>query len=116
MELYGGIPRCRRVTITTAGVSYGAPVDPSASVELGKTNYLEVANVGANELRVFFTKADFEADTNYRTVPTTAGALNPFKGPVSLEDNSAPYSQPLLWLKSNGGDTTAEIVFYYRRS
>lgn len=112
-ELYGGIPRIRRASISITGDGYGAPVDPIRAPYIGKTNYLQIYNVGANVLQVYFTKTDFDAGVNYKTVAATSGV---WEGPASLEDGQEPRSQPLVWLKAVSGATTAEIVFYHRRS
>lgn len=102
--------------MTTGGGSYGAPVAPAQGSNLGAVCYLEIANVGANALQVYFTKADYDAGTNYRTVPTTAGALNPYQGPADLNDGATPRPAPVVWLKGVSGSTTAEIIFYHRRN
>jgi hypothetical protein len=117
-ELAGGIPCGLRITgITTAGREVGAKVDPHRAPYIGKTNWVHIVNVGANDLRVFWSKKDFDDNANYTTVPTGAVlGRNPLSLPVSLEDRQQPHSQPLLWLKSAAATTDVEIVFLHRRS
>ena len=94
-----------RLGITTTGESRRPP---------GVVKFLQVSNEGANELRLYFTEADYDADENYVSLAATTGY---FDGPVELGGSiPGPNGRDQLWLRSVTGDTTAVVVWYLRRA
>lgn len=71
------------------------------------TSHLQIRNTdGANAIRVYWTAADFSADTNFITVNADAE----FEGPAEVKE---------FWTRCMpiGGALTAavEAIFYFRR-
>lgn len=93
LTVRGGVAAVRRVAVDGTGRRYTLPFT---------TLFLQVRNVGANPLRVFVTAEDFAADVDF--VSIAAGSA--WEGPAELGD---------VWLKGDGGNTTAEVVAYQRR-
>lgn len=72
----------------------------------GVSNWLQIKTV-TNPCKVYFTQADFTADTNYIAV-AIASATEPhgFAGPVEALG---------VWIKGDGGTASVELVSYERR-
>lgn len=101
-EWRGGIPRNKRVTVDTTGRAFVMIGDPGQRLT---TKWLRIGNVGANELRIFWTEADFTAGTNYLTLVATSGFI---EGPIEPQAST-------LWAKADGGNTTMEMMMIHRR-
>lgn len=102
----GGIPIVRRVTTSTTGASTRVP---------GPINFLKARNLDAtNAIKLYFSKADFDADSNYVTVPIAAAA-NPFgewSGPVELGLPQTAFED--IWWKSVAATPILELVMFVR--
>ena len=133
-ELYGGTPRIRRcttanglpVTGSGAGIEVGCPVDAEFGT-IGKTNFIQILDVAVATIRVYFTKAAFDADLTLAAtdgfIELPVGAGVQFEGPVSLASGhfaqtsgARQQSQPLLYMRSTGASADAVVLFYHRRS
>ena len=91
VQTRGGFPVVRVVTATTT---------PGLFQMRALTNYLEVRNEGANELRIYTVEADSIAvNSNY--IPILAGEL--WLGPAGLER---------CWLASSAATTTARVIAF----
>lgn len=110
LELRGGIPRIRRYTATTTGHKTNPP---------GVTKHVQISNDGANALRVYFTKADFDADAAFGATDgfiQLAASTGFYEGPAEI--GSGSQSNPDLnglWLRGVVGDATGQILWYLRR-
>lgn len=105
MNLRGGIPIVRRVTTSTTGDKTTAP---------GSLCYLVARNKDAtNVIRLFFRKADFDANVNYVEVPLAAAATphGEWAGPVELSPNT-DFSD--VWWKSVAGTPVLELTMFVR--
>lgn len=116
--MFSGVPKVlRRTGIATTGTE----------VEVNmQTCWLCVRNTGVtNAAKMYFTKADFDADVNYVTIPVAAAATpnGEWAGPVELT-RSIPAVQPAtlqaaayaLWFKAVAGTADVEIVAIHRRT
>lgn len=74
---------------------------------------LIVRNIGAVAVKLYFTKADFDADQNYVTIPvaSTTYPYGEWAGPV--ETCSGDHEN--LWIKSAGATAGIELVAFQRR-
>ncbi len=97
VQIRGGFPRTLRLTVTTTFDPY--------RLDLGRTNYLQILNRGANVLRIYWSQADMTADVNYIELGTTSPD-NFFQGPVELLDG-------YLYIRGNGGSTDVTITSYH---
>ena len=93
-ENRGGIPRVFRASIPTTG----RPHDPKFT-----SKFLQISNEGANVLRVYFTKEDFDADANYIALAATIGF---YEGPAEVQT---------VWFRAVAGATDVVAIFYQRR-
>jgi len=95
----GGIPRVFRDTITITGRKHRAPF---------YTQFVKARNEGAFPIRLYFTEADFDADSGYVTVPVSAAATpyGQWEGPVE-NDN--------FWMRGVGGSASIELTLFQRR-
>lgn len=95
----GGVPHVFRATVdNTTGRKHSLPA---------YCNFLKI-RVATNPCKLYFTEADFTADTNYVLVPVPA-VTTPYgewDGPVEGGD---------VWLKGSGGSTDVELVTFQRR-
>jgi hypothetical protein len=114
VQLRGGAPFVARDVVDATGRLYGLPF---------QTFWLKVRNKGANPARLYFTLADFTADTLYVEIPVAAAATpyGEWEGPVELIQHqtqttpSSPVEVQLgVWLRSAAG-TTIELVAFQRR-
>lgn len=87
----GGIPHVFRDTIDTTGRDHRPPA-PSQNIAF---------RAGANDLRVFFSEADFDNDVGYITIP--AG-----------EERLYPIETARLWLKAAAATTAVDIYVFQR--
>lgn len=110
VQICGGFPVVRRLSVPTTGIGadgeYRLP---------GPTNFLQVANEGANIVRIYFTKSDYDADVNYVELAATTGY---FEGPVEIaqavpKDGHA--NRAGLFLRAVTGTTNPVTVVAYMR-
>ena len=97
-ENRGGVPIVRRLSVTTTFGAYPLPV---------AIKYLQLFNQGGNDVRVYFTQADFDADANYFVLASTTGR---FEGPVELRSTAAQ-----LFFRAQTGTSTPVVVVGYQR-
>lgn len=97
-ENRGGVPIVRRLSVTTSFGGYPLPV---------AIKYLQLYNQGANDVRVYFTEADYLADANYLVLPSSTGV---FEGPVELRATAFQ-----LFFRAQGGTSTPIVVIAYQR-
>lgn len=105
MTVRGGIPWVLRdAAVTVAGRKIRLPF---------LIHSLIVRNVGAVAAKLYFTKADFDADTNYVTIPVPSATYpyGEWAGPV--ETASGDHED--LWIKGVGGSASIELVAFQRR-
>lgn len=104
MEIRGGLPFAFRSTIDTTGSTVTIP---------GVTKHLQVSNEGGNPLRVYFTKADFDANANFIELAATIGF---FEGPAEIGVNpGGGEGRDFLYLRAAAATTVASVVAYLRR-
>ena len=104
MTVRGGVPRIQRVTVNSTGRRFtpnGGHTDPSVGRYNFTTEYIQIRNVGANPVNVFFLEEDFSNDVNYIAI----AASGSWEGPAELN---------AYWMKSASG-TTVEVVAFQRR-
>ncbi len=87
----GGIPHVTHMTIDSTGRYFQF---------FGTSCYI-MFRTGLKQLKVYFTEADFDADTNY------LGPYNEWEGPVEANG---------CWLKGDGGDCDVIFVEFERRA
>lgn len=96
----GGIPYAFRGTITTAA---GRKITfPSVA------NYVQVTS-STQIMKLYFNETDWTNDENYISVPVAA-AETPYgrwEGPVEAG---------AIWLESDTGDSTVEVIAFLRRN
>lgn len=97
-ENRGGFPIVRRLSVTTTFGQYHLPV---------ATKFLQISNEGAVAVRVYFTQADYTANTNYIELAPTVGY---FEGPVELRANAAE-----LYLAGQAGTANPVVIVAYQR-
>ena len=105
----GGIPYVLRDAAVTTGV---APAGGRKVRLPFFINWLKI-RVEANDCKLYFTKADYEADENYVLIHK-AGANYPYgewEGPV--ETHQGEYED--LYLRGSGGTASVELVAFQRR-
>lgn len=98
LTVRGGVPNVFRDTIAVGGREHKLP---------NWCLYL-IIRVATNPCKLYFSKADFDADANYVVVPV-ASATTPngeWQGPVEAE---------AVWLKGSGGNSAVELVTFQRR-
>lgn len=96
-EHRGGIPHVFRDSITTTGRKHDIKQF---------TKYLQVY-AGTNPAKLYFSKADYDADKNYVDIPVAAAATPwGWEGPAEVSE---------VWLKGNGGTSAVVLVAYLRR-
>ncbi len=100
-EIRGYPARIRDVSVDTTGVQY---------IPLATTAHLQISNDGAEDLRVFLRRDDFDADANFITLVAGSGF---FKGPLELGPEPAG---PQMFLKAVAGTATVQVIEFYRRS
>ena len=106
MGSLAGLPKVFRFTaansraITTTGVAWAIPFT---------IKYLQVRNIGANIVRIYFEQETFDANGNDGFVELTAagGARTLFEGPVQFKG-----IQNNILLRSTVGNTDVEVVAY----
>jgi hypothetical protein len=77
------------------------------------TKFVQISNEGANILKVYFTKPDFDADINFISLAATTGF---YEGPAEVGVNpTGPQGRDRLWFRSAAGATTAVVLWYLRR-
>ncbi len=109
LSIRGGLPVVAQLTVDDVdGREVRAP---------GATNYLQISNEGASDLKVYFTRPDFENDMAYLTLAATTGY---FGGPVEIGvgqagPNAAELGRENVYLKGSGGSTDVVLVWYVRR-
>lgn len=59
----GGIPRIYNLSVDTTGTKVGFRVDHPDGDFTFKSNHISVSNEGEERIRVYFTKANFDADS-----------------------------------------------------
>ena len=97
LEGRGGFPHVFRDTIATSGRKHSFPF---------MSKYLQI-RVATNACKMYFTEADYTADTNYILVAVpTAAEPHGWQGPV--EANT-------VWLKAITAGSAVELVAYQRR-
>lgn len=101
MEIRGGVARNRRWAVTSTPTGYGIPNAP--------TKYLQVANLGANPVRLYWLQADATTNVNYIELAAAGSSGDYFEGPVELAD-----VDDKIWMMSTLG-TTVLVVSYQRR-
>jgi hypothetical protein len=105
MTVRGGIPYVLRdAAVSAAGRKVRLPF---------LIHSLIIRNVGAVAAKLYFTEADFNADTNYVTIPV-ASATYPYgewAGPVETANGD----HEDLWLKGDAGVASIELVAFQRR-
>lgn len=102
MEIRGGQWKIRRVPVTTAVDSFQPPNAP--------TKYVQISNEGAENVRIYDSKANADADTNYFVLGPNASGFEYFEGPLELADENDK-----LWFKAEANTSTLAIVTYQRR-
>jgi len=97
-ETRGGHPHVFLDGITTTGRKHRFPF---------KGKYL-IIRVTTNPCKLYFTQADFNADTNFVTVPVPAAATphGEWRGPLEANE---------VWLKATAGTSNVELVAFQRR-
>lgn len=104
----GGVPYVFRGDISTG-------VAPAGGRKVRLPFYINYLKIRASSAacKVYFTEADYAADTNYVTVPVAAAATphGEWDGPV--ETTAGNHSD--LWLRGDGGTSTVELVAFQRR-
>lgn len=103
-ELRGYVPRIRRFVIDTAG----REVRP-----LSRTSRLRISNEGANVVRLYFTKEDFDNNDEFIELAATTGFFE-----ADVEVGGATNSEtPVYFLRSLVGDSDPVVVLeQYLRS
>jgi len=98
LEGRGGFPHVFRETITTTGRAHQFPF-VSKFLKIRATAYA---------CKMYFTAADFAADTNYILVPVAAADTphGEWDGPVEASQ---------VWLKGVTGSSVVELVAFQRR-
>ena len=98
LAVRGGLPQVFLLSATTVGFNW-----PFKWI----TNYL-VMRAATFPCKVFFTEADFDADTNYLTVPVAAAATphGEWRGPAEVQG---------IWVKGVGGTSVLEVTAFQRR-
>lgn len=99
LETRGGFPFVRRLAIPTGD----APIQIVKSP--GHIKYLQISNEGAGNVRVYFSRRDYEENENYIVLPATNGS---FEGPVELREQ-------YLFLRSETGTSDPVVVTFYLR-
>lgn len=97
LQTRGGWPHVFRAGIDTTGRKHDFKM---------VSTYLKVVAV-TNPAKMYFTEADFTADTNYVSIPVAAAAT-----PWGWE---GPAEVPGVWLKGDGGTSAVELVAFQRR-
>ena len=111
LAMRGGIPVIQTLTVSTTGTEYRPRMPTSA---------IQVINNGAVDVRLYFSLADFTANTNYLIVPAGGGT---FSGPAELWPmsasqqavNQAATNRGGVWLRTETGTSLVSAVFYERR-
>lgn len=100
LTVRGGVPLIFNATITTTGRGH--------KPKCQGVNYLQVYTT-AFPVKVYFHQADFDNDTNFKTV-AIASATEPhgWEGPVELVDGE-------IWFRGLGGSAVVQAIFYQRR-
>lgn len=101
-QLRGYQPRTRRFVTAVAPTAAEAEVRPPNEQV---TAWLQIRNTSAvagQNVRVYWSEADFTADANFVTILPGAE----LEGPAEVKE---------LWLRSEVGAPVAEIIFYVRR-
>lgn len=99
-EVRGGVPLIRRRLVPVGGERH----QPKNAFK-----HVQISNEGANNLRVYFTLADFTADASltatdgYIELANTTGF---FDGPAEGKE---------IWWRPIGGTTQIVAIFYQRR-
>lgn len=100
----GAPPRTRHLAVATTGLTAagdGYYRFPALST------HVQIQNLGANVLRVYFTADDYTADTNYVQIPAVATATPGFwEGPALLAG---------IWVRSVTGATTAGVTVFIQQ-
>lgn len=99
-ENRGGFPTVFSATIDTTGQRHALPAI---------SKHLRIRNTGGtNDLRVFFTQADFDADANFVTVDANVAtdSEDVLEGPFEVKE---------IWFKAAAGSTTVEMIEFNRR-
>lgn len=99
----GSIPRTFTLAVATTGLSgnLGYYRFPAESTRV------QVQNLGANVLRLYWTEADFVADTNYVQVPPIATSTpGQWEGPVRAVG---------IYMRSVTGATTAGLTVFLQQ-
>lgn len=102
IEVRGGVPRTRIITVTTASYQFTPPNAP--------TKFLQLNNEGAGNIKVYWTGADATADINYFTLGANGTGTEFFEGPVELADENSS-----VWFRTEAGSSDLTIVSYQRR-
>ena len=116
-----GRVRFRRITVGTTG-SVITPYPEPRKHETFPTGYVQVSNEGAQIVRLYALKSDFDADAalgatdGFIRLAATTGF---FGGPVALNDEGVDPTgvvrpQPVLWARAEAGTTLVVCAFYLR--
>ena len=97
-ENRGGVPVVRRLSVTTTGTAGAEGLNLRVT-----TKYLQIANEGASSVRLYFSQADFDGDTNYIELSASDGF---FEGPVEASR---------IWFKASGGSSDPLVLVAYAR-
>lgn len=105
----GGLPYVFRDAAVTAGV---APAGGRKVTLPFFINFLKI-RVEAHDCRLYFTEADYLADTNYIKIRKSADAhpYGEWSGPVE----TYPGDRADLWLRGDGGSADVELVAFQKR-
>ncbi len=99
IETRGGFPFVTRRSVPTGTSAQQLFASP------GHIKYLQVMNEGANVVRLYFAREDYDADTSYVELAATTGT---FSGPVELRSRN-------LFIRAVGGAADPVVVIMYLR-
>jgi len=106
MQTRGGIPTVYNLSAPIGGVQAGIP---------NFIQYLIARSAVASTVpcRMYFSKADFDANARYVTIPIVAAATphGEWQGPVETDQNK--FSD--VWFRGVGGTAVIELVTFQRR-
>lgn len=95
VQTRGGIPRVKQgLSITTSG----------RKVPFEALSTHVIVRTATNPVRLFFSKADYEADVNYWEV--AVGEANKFDAPLEARE---------IYMKGNGGTATVDLIVFHRK-
>lgn len=80
VEIRGGVPRTLNLSAAAA---------PGATVNLPfGTKFLQIYNLGANPVRIYWTEKDLNDDANFITLTANAGTRDFWEGPAEVQSQS----------------------------